>query len=117
MIVGVVGLALLEIWPGAGCSRTLQCPETSGPRVFEIEDQRIQIGCSMCVYKMAGSTDCELAAVVNGETYLVEGSGIDDHGDAHAADGLCNMARQARATGRVEGERLRVTALVAESTK
>jgi hypothetical protein len=32
----------------------------------------------------------------------VTGSDIDDHGDAHAADGLCNAEREAVAVGRIE---------------
>ena len=38
----------------------------------------------------------------DGNAYYVTGSSIDDHGDAHAADGLCNVVRPAEAIGRIE---------------
>ena len=41
--------------------------------------------------------------------YYVDGTGIDDHGDAHAADGLCNAVRRARVTGHVEDGRFTAT--------
>lgn len=111
-----VGLLLFVSGISTGCLKTHPGPGTikqSDTDVVELRDQEIQIGCSMCIYKMAGSSDCELAALVDGKAYLVEGSGIDDHGDAHAADGLCNTARSAVATGRIEGGRLKVSKLVA----
>lgn len=63
-----------------------------------------EAGCAMCIYHMPGVNECVLAVKLDGRAYLVKGSSIDDHGDAHAADGLCNTARDARVKGRVEGE-------------
>ncbi len=63
-----------------------------------------EAGCAMCIYHMPGVRECVLAVKLEGRAHLVKGSSIDDHGDAHAADGLCNTARKARVTGRVEGE-------------
>lgn len=40
----------------------------------------------------------------HGKAYLVTGSDMDDHGDAHAADGLCNVAREAVVEGKIEGD-------------
>ena len=34
-------------------------------------------------------------------SYLVSGPNIDEFGDAHADDGLCNCVRKGRATGSV----------------
>jgi hypothetical protein len=65
----------------------------------------VEIGCAMCIYKMPGVADCVLAVRVDGQAWLVRGSGIDDHGDAHAPDGLCNSAREALARGAVVGDR------------
>ncbi|OUW80329.1 MAG: hypothetical protein CBD74_09480 [Saprospirales bacterium TMED214] len=44
---------------------------------------------------------CDLAIRMNGKVYYVDGSSIDDHGDAHAADGLCNCVRKAIVSGKV----------------
>ena len=63
------------------------------------------IGCATCVFDMKDVTGCKLAVKVEGKPYLVTGSGIDDHGDAHAPDGLCNKERQARVEGKVEDDR------------
>jgi len=61
-------------------------------------------GCASCVFHMKGVRGCKLAVGIGGKTYLVVGSGIDDHGDAHAADGLCNSARRASISGTIEGD-------------
>ncbi len=63
------------------------------------------IGCATCIFDMKDVRGCKLAVKVDGKPYLVTGSAIDDHGDAHAADGLCNAERRARIEGKVEGER------------
>jgi hypothetical protein len=39
----------------------------------------------------------------------VDGSGIDDHGDAHASDGLCKKIRPAMVTGHIENGRFKAT--------
>lgn len=63
------------------------------------------IGCATCVFHMKNVRGCKLAVKVDGKPYLVAGSDIDDHGDAHAPDGLCNAERSARVEGNVEGDR------------
>ena len=63
----------------------------------------------MCIYKMKDVSDCVLAVKIGDTPYLVTGSDIDDHGDAHASDGLCKMARPARATGTIEADRFVAT--------
>jgi len=63
----------------------------------------VEAGCARCRFQAAKS-GCDLAIHVDGHTWLVAGTAIDDHGDAHAADGFCNATRQARVTGRFEGD-------------
>jgi hypothetical protein len=75
--------------------RELADVNTVGPIVAEA-------GCATCIYDMPDVQGCVLAVKIDGKSYRVEGSGIDDHGDAHAADGLCNTARRARIAGRIE---------------
>ena len=41
---------------------------------------------------------------------LSKRSSIDDHGDAHGDDGLCNCIRHARVTGEIKGGRFVATA-------
>jgi len=63
------------------------------------------VGCATCIYHMKHVTGCKLAVKLDGKPYLVDGSGIDDHGNAHASDGLCNAERKAIVDGRLKNGR------------
>jgi len=82
--------AICAITPLAGCKTS---------------QRAVPIGCATCVFHMNDVHGCKLAVEIEGRPYLVTGSGIDDYGDAHAPDGLCNTERQAYVDGRVEGHR------------
>ena len=56
--------------------------------------------CGECQFAMEGES-CDLAVRIDGQAYFVDGTGIDDHGDAHGDDGFCNSVRQARVTGEI----------------
>jgi hypothetical protein len=58
----------------------------------------VEAACGQCQFGLKGE-GCELAIRVNGKDYFVDGTGIDDHGDAHASDGFCNKIRKARVQG------------------
>ncbi|MCH7527617.1 MAG: hypothetical protein IID39_09280 [Planctomycetes bacterium] len=58
---------------------------------------------------MEGVVGCKLAVRIDGKPYLVTGSDIDDHGDAHASDGLCNAAGRAVVEGEIDGGRFVAT--------
>ncbi len=75
-----------------------------------------EIACGQCQFKMAGNS-CDLAVRINGQAYFVDGSGIDDHGDAHASDGLCKKIRPAMVTGHVENGRFVATNVTLVSEK
>jgi hypothetical protein len=64
----------------------------------------VDASCSSCNFGMKG-TGCSLAVRIDGKAYLVEGAKIDDYGDAHAADGMCNMVRKAEVTGKIKGNK------------
>jgi ketosteroid isomerase-like protein len=71
--------------------------------------QNVTAGCGLCVFHMPGVGTCVLAARVDGRDYLVQGRGIDDFGDAHAADGLCNSSRAALARGEIRDGKFAVS--------
>jgi hypothetical protein len=51
---------------------------------------------------------CDLAVRIDGKAYFVDGTSIDSHGDAHAADGfLCR--HMAKVTGTVVNDRFVAT--------
>ena len=65
----------------------------------------VDASCGQCQFGMKGS-GCELAVRINGKSYLVDGvAAMDTYGDAHAADGMCNMIRKAEVTGRIKGKK------------
>ena len=68
----------------------------------------VEVACGQCQFGFPGD-DCDLAVRIDGTPYFVEGTGIDDHGDAHSDDGFCNAVRQARVKGRVENGRFVAT--------
>ncbi len=77
------------------------------PEQVALDSPSIQVtaGCGSCIFGMEGVSGCPLAVKIEGKPYLVTGVEMDALGDAHAPDGLCNMARQATTAGRVEGDR------------
>lgn len=53
--------------------------------------------------------DCDLAVRIKGKAYFVDGTKIDDHGDAHASDGFCEKIRKAEVRGKVVNNRFVAT--------
>ena len=52
---------------------------------------------------------CLLAVRIKGQAYFVDGTSIDEHGDAHADDGFCNAIRKAEVQGTVVKGRFNAT--------
>lgn len=78
--------------------------------ILQITDQLVDASCGQCQFGMEGN-GCDLAIRIDGQSYFVDGTSIDDHGDAHADDGLCNCIRKAKATGAVKNGRFLATRL------
>ena len=74
----------------------------------ELKVQKLKTACGQCMFGMAGK-DCTLALRIKNKTYLVEGTSIDDHGDAHASNGFCNKVRKAEVQGEIIDKKFRVT--------
>jgi hypothetical protein len=68
----------------------------------------LEASCGTCMFKMKGD-GCKLAIRFEGKDYFVDGTGIDDHGDAHDQEGFCNAISKAKVQGRVKGDKFRVT--------
>ena len=77
----------------------------------KITDQIVEASCGQCQLGMEGN-GCDLAVRIDGKSYYVDGSLIDDHGDAHGDNGLCNCIRKAKVTGEIKDGRF-----VAESLR
>ncbi len=82
----------------------------------ELLARTAEAGCAMCIYEMEGAESCALAVKVDGRPYYVTGSTIFDHGDPHAADGLCKTGREAVIDGKIEGGRVVATKIEIKPT-
>lgn len=69
---------------------------------------QLDASCGTCMFHMEGKS-CALAIKINGKSYFVDGTSIDDHGDAHDTEGFCNAIKKAKVQGTVVGDRFNVT--------
>jgi hypothetical protein len=70
--------------------------------------QIVQAACGQCQFKMKGH-GCDLAVRIDGKSYFVDGTSVDSHGDAHAADGFCATVRKAKVVGSIVDNRFKAT--------
>lgn len=70
--------------------------------------QVVEASCGECQFHLQGK-GCQLAVRINGKAYFVDGTTIDEHGDAHASDGFCEAIRKAEVQGEVVNDRFKVT--------
>ena len=78
----------------------------------------VDASCGQCRLGLSGK-GCNLAVRIEGKAYFVDGTSIDSHGDAHAADGFCNKIRKANVQGEVVDNRFKASyfQLVPEAVK
>ena len=102
IFICLVGIFLIM---GAFAQKTASIAKTPDPnkKLFVAE-----AACGECQFKMKGE-DCDLAVRIDGKTYFVDGTNIDDHGDAHAKDGFCKAVRKAEVQGEIVGNRFKAT--------
>jgi hypothetical protein len=70
--------------------------------------QLVEASCGQCKFGLKAK-GCDLAVRINGKAYFVDGTAIDDHGDAHADDGFCNAIRKAEVKGEVVNGRFKAS--------
>jgi hypothetical protein len=70
--------------------------------------QIVEAACGECQFGLPGKS-CDLAVRINGQSYFVDGTDIDSHGDAHAKDGFCKAIRKAEVQGEIIDSRFKVT--------
>ena len=58
--------------------------------------------CGQCNLGLKGKAGCSLTIKIGESIYPVEGTGIHDHGDAHAKEGFCSAIRVAWAMGKIK---------------
>ncbi len=68
----------------------------------------VEASCGTCNLGLKAK-GCSLAVRIEGKAYFVDGTTIDDHGDAHGEDGFCEVIRKAEVQGELVADRLKVT--------
>ncbi len=74
------------------------------PQKMEI----VEVSCGQCQFGMKAK-GCDLAVRIKGKSYFVDGTKIDEHGDAHAKDGFCSAIRKAEVIGEIKDNRFVVS--------
>ncbi len=98
----VFGLGLFAL--GTGCVAK-PATASAGKRSQPI---LVEAACGQCQLGLAGD-GCDLAVRFDGKGYFVDGVNLDQLGDAHATDGMCNAVRSASVTGHVKNDRFVAT--------
>ena len=67
----------------------------------------VEAGCGQCQFGITEKSGCDLAVRIDGNTYFVDGTNINEHGDAHAEDGFCEVIRSASVKGKIVDDRFK----------
>lgn len=70
--------------------------------------QTVEASCGQCQFHLPGK-GCNLAVRIDGKAYFVDGTTIDEHGDAHAPDGFCEAIKKAEVQGEIINNRFKVS--------
>lgn len=70
--------------------------------------QVLDVSCGKCKFGMPGKS-CDMAVRVDGKAYYADGVDIDQFGDAHAHDGMCNAIHKAEVQGEIVDNRFKVS--------
>lgn len=70
--------------------------------------QVVEVSCGKCKLGLPGKT-CDLAVRIDGKSYYADGADIDNFGDAHAHEGMCNAIRKAEVQGELVNNRFKIS--------
>lgn len=99
-----IAIAFLFLALGANAQDTRGKAELSGAKKIT-KPQVVEASCGQCQFGMKDKKGCDLAVRIDGKSYFVDGTHLDDHGDAHAEDGFCSAVRKAEVVGEVKNNR------------
>jgi hypothetical protein len=103
---------LILIWTGIIFSGSVFSQSGTQKNTKPDPDKPIQIveaACGKCQFGLKNRKECELFVRIDGKAYMVEGTSIDDHGDAHEKDGFCSVIRKAEVQGEIKNNRFKAT--------
>lgn len=101
-ILILAGQASAQSTPAAAAGNKIAVPDSTRKILV------VEASCGECNFKMEGK-GCDLAVRIDGKAYFVDGTKIDDHGDAHGADGFCEAIRKAEVQGEIVNNRFKAT--------
>lgn len=81
-----------------------QAHEHNTTKAMLAEGLVVEAACGECMFGLEGE-GCDLAVRIDGHAYFVDGTKIDEHGDAHAEDGFCSLVRKAKVKGEIKDGR------------
>jgi hypothetical protein len=101
---------VLSVFLTAGCETKTETSTNNNHSdgSVNVVDKVVEASCGQCQFELKGNS-CDLAVRIDGKSYFVDGNSIDDFGDAHAEDGLCNMIRKAKVSGEIKNGRFIAT--------
>jgi hypothetical protein len=70
--------------------------------------QTVEVSCGKCKLGLPGKS-CDLAVRIDGKAYYADGADIDNFGDAHAYDGMCNAIHKAEVQGELVDNRFKIS--------
>ena len=76
---------------------TMSC---SSDEIKLTEPTLVEASCGQCNFGLE-APGCHLAVKIGEKAYFVDGTSIDEHGDAHSHDGFCEVVKNAKVTGEV----------------
>jgi hypothetical protein len=70
--------------------------------------QVVEVSCGKCKLGLPGKS-CDMAVRIDKKAYYIDGANIDNFGDAHAHDGMCNAIRKAEVQGELVDNRFKIS--------
>tara|TARA_R110000787_G_scaffold13816_7_gene43009 strand:- start:1476 stop:1781 length:306 start_codon:yes stop_codon:yes gene_type:complete len=71
-----------------------------------------EVSCGQCQFDLKTQDGCDLAIRIDNKAYFIDGTDIDDFGDAHHKEtGFCEVIRKAEVLGKVENDRFQSTSI------
>jgi Family of unknown function (DUF6370) len=100
----ILGICSLFMLAAAAQPTALKIHQPDSTKKIQV----VEASCGECQFHLPGK-GCELAVRIEGKAYYVDGTTIDEHGDAHAKDGFCEAVRKAEVQGEIINNRFKVT--------
>ena len=92
------------------CQPKINTTRQSNRTSEQVEAFVAEVSCGQCNFNLDGS-GCDLAIRLKNAGYFVDGISIDDLGDPHDDNGLCNKIRSAKVQGKVKDDRFFATSI------